>query len=129
MELLVIITLLAVLEYIYFGARVGIARGKYDVQAPAVSGNELFERHYRVHINTLEQMIIFIPGLWSFGYFIGQYWAAALGIIFLAGRLLYGMKYVEDPEKRGVGMLMTVIPSYAMILGGLIGAVVHYLSQ
>ncbi|MDG1305320.1 MAG: MAPEG family protein, partial [Pseudomonadales bacterium] len=85
MELLTIVTLLALFEFVWLGTRVGMARGKFGVSAPATTGNEEFERHYRVHYNTLEQLVLFIPSLWAFGYYVGQFWAAGLGAIYLIG--------------------------------------------
>ncbi len=85
MALLTIITMLALLEFIAFGLLVGLARGKYDVPAPATTGDERFERAFRVHYNTLEMLVLFIPGLWAFGYYINEYWAAGAGVIYLPG--------------------------------------------
>src|SRR4029453_15409606 len=48
-----IVTVLALLQYTWFGLMVGRAREKYGIAAPATSGNEVFERHFRVHMNTL----------------------------------------------------------------------------
>lgn len=128
MELLTVITVLALLEFVYFGIRVGGARGKYEIQAPATTGNEMFERHYRVHYNTLEQLIVFLPALWAFGYYVGQYWAAGLGALFIIGRLVYAISYVKEPASRGLGTMLSMIPSQIMLIGALIGAVVQYFS-
>lgn len=123
MELLTIVTMLALVEYIVFGAQVGMARGKYNVVAPATTGHELFERVNRIHQNTLEQLIIFIPGLWAFGHFVDPVWGAIIGVPYLAGRILYAISYAKDPATRGTGALLTVISSYTLIVGGLLGAV------
>jgi len=122
-EFLTIVTLLAILEFIVLGLLVGMARGKYDIAAPATTGNELFERQYRVHYNTLEQLIIFLPGLWAFGIFVNEYWAAGIGCVYLIGRIVYANAYVKDPASRGTGMILSVLPSYTLILGGLGGAI------
>jgi glutathione S-transferase len=123
MALLTIITMLAIIEYIYFGMKVGKARGEYGIAAPAVTGHDMFERHYRVQMNTLEQIVIFLPALWAFGHYVNHYAAALFGLIYLFGRMIYAIKYIEEPSKRGVGMMMTMIPSMLMIMGGLLGAV------
>lgn len=128
MELLTIVTLLALLEFVWLGTRVGMARGKFGVTAPATTGNEEFERHYRVHYNTLEQLVLFIPSLWAFGYYVGQFWAAGLGAIYLIGRMIYALAYVKDPASRGPGMLLSVIPCYVMLLGGLAAAAWQHLT-
>ncbi len=127
-ELLTIVTLLALLEFVWLGTRVGMARGKFGVSAPATTGNEEFERHYRVHYNTLEQLVLFIPSLWAFGFYVGQFWAAGLGVIYLIGRVIYALAYVKDPASRGPGMLLSVIPCYVMLLGGLAAAAWQYLT-
>ncbi len=123
MAYLTIVTLLAVLEFVVFGAFVGMARGKYDVKAPATTGNELFERQYRIHHNTLEQLIVFIPGLWAFGHFVDALWGAGIGVVYLIGRIVYATSYNRDPATRGNGMLLSVIPAYLLVLGGLGGAI------
>ena len=122
-EYLTIVTLLALLQFIWLGVRVGAARGKYGISAPATTGHDLFERHYRVHYNTLEALVVFIPALWAFGYYIDQYGAAGLGVIYLIGRVIYAISYVKDPKARGMGMLVSSLPVYVLLLGGLGAAV------
>ncbi|MEJ6593498.1 MAG: MAPEG family protein, partial [SAR86 cluster bacterium] len=116
-EYLTIVTLLALIQFIWLGARVGAARGKYGVSAPATTGHDLFERHYRVHYNTLEALVVFLPALWAFGYYLGQYWAAGLGVVYLVGRVIYAISYVKDPKSRGMGMLLSSLPVYILLLG------------
>jgi uncharacterized membrane protein YecN with MAPEG domain len=123
MELLSIITMLALLEFIWMSIRVGAARGKYNIKAPAIAGDEMFERHYRVHYNTLEQLVVFLPALWAFGYYVGEEWAAGLGCVYLVGRIIYAITYVKDPAKRGPGFLLSVLPAWILLLGSLVGAV------
>lgn len=122
MELVVIVIMLALLEYIWLGARVGLARGRTGVQAPAVTGNEEFERHFRVHYNTIEQLIMFIPAIWFFAQYVHVLGAVVVGLVFIAGRAMYAISYVKDPATRGVGMMLTVFPCYILILGALGGA-------
>ena len=129
MEYIVIITMLALLEYVVFSFQVGAARGKYQVKAPATSGSEEFERHFRVHYNTMEQLVMFIPALWAFGYYIGFIWAAGLGVVYLVGRIVYALAYIKDPAKRGLGTLLSVLPCYILILGALVGAVWQLISM
>lgn len=127
MELLAIITMLALVQVSVFGTLVGLARGRYAVKAPAVSGNELFERYYRVHYNTIEQLVLFLPSLWTFGYFVGQYWAAALGVVYLVGRTIYAISYVRNPAGRRFGMLVSMLPCWVLVLGSLIAATLSFL--
>lgn len=120
-----IVTALALLQFIFFAFRVGGARAKYGVKAPAVTGNEIFERHFRVQQNTLEQLIGFIPGLYLFSHYFNPLCAAALGVVYLIGRQVYSISYVKDPAKRGPGFGLTFFPTVILILGGLIGAALH----
>src|SRR5271163_4946388 len=120
-----IVTALAVLQFIVFGFKVGKARGVYGVKAPATTGNEIFERNFRVQQNTLEQLIVFLPGLYLFSHYFNPLVAAALGVIYLIGREVYAATYVKDPAKRGAGYGLTFLPMVILVLGGLIGAVRH----
>jgi uncharacterized membrane protein YecN with MAPEG domain len=126
-----IVTALAVLQFIVFGFRVGGARGRYGVKAPAITGNEVFERLFRVQQNTLEQLIAFLPGLYLFARYWNPLVAAALGVVYLIGRELYAFTYVKDPAKREVGYGMTFLPLVVLVVGGLIGAgkAVYHLSN
>ena len=125
MELVALVILLALLEYQFFSFKVGMARGKYDIQAPAISGHEVFDRYYRVHMNTLEQLIVFIPAILIFAYFGDPTYAAGLGAIFLVGRIMYFVSYVSDPAKRGAGFIIGWIPTVLLMLGGLVSAVMQ----
>ena len=118
-----IVTALAVLQFIVFGYKAGAARQRYGIKAPAVTGNDDFERHFRVQQNTLEQLAAFLPGLYLFSRYFNPLVAAALGIIYLAGREVYAAAYVKDPDKRGAGFLVTVLPTIVLLLGGLFGAI------
>ena len=125
MELVTIVIALALIEYSVFGMLVGRARGKYGVEAPAVSGDTIFERYYRVQQNTLEVLVLFIPGVWMFAHYVSADVAAGLGLIFIIGRLLYLRGYVADPKSRGLGFALSFIPALILIIGGLIGAAMH----
>ncbi len=117
-----IVTALAVLQFIFFGLKVGQARGRYGVKAPAVAGNEIFERHFRVQANTLEQLVALLPGLYLFSRHFDPRWAAALGVVNRVGRQLYATSYVKEPAKRGAGFGLTFLPVLALIVGGVVGA-------
>jgi glutathione S-transferase len=118
-----IVTALAVLQFFVFAFKVGGARGRYGVKAPAITGNEIFERHFRVQQNTLELLIALVPGL----YLFSRYWsppiAAALGVIYLIGREVYAAGYVKEPAKRGAGYGLSFLPAVILVVGGLAGAV------
>lgn len=118
-----IVAMLALLEYFFFSVKVGQARGKYGVKAPATTGNEHFERYNRVHQNTLEQLIMFIPGLFAFANFVSANWAAIIGVVFIVGRAVYFNLYIADPDKRGPGVLLSVLATAVLVIGALVGAV------
>lgn len=117
-----IVTALALLQYLVFGFRVGRARGRYGVKAPAVTGNETFERYFRVHQNTLETLIVLLPGLYLFSHYFNPLVSAGLGLVYLIGRELFAYSYVRDPAKREIGYGLTFLPCVILVLGGLIGA-------
>ncbi len=118
-----IVAMLALLEYFFFSIKVGQARGKYGVKAPATTGNEIFERYHRVHQNTLEQLIMFIPGLFVFATLVSPIWAAAVGLLFIIGRAIYFNLYVGDPDKRGTGVILSVLANAILIVGSLVAAI------
>jgi hypothetical protein len=118
-----IVTALAVLQFVVFGFKVGAARERYGVNAPAITGNEIFERLFRIQMNTLEQLIVLLPGLYLYARYFSPFVAAALGVLYLLGRELYAFTYVRDPAKRSVGYGLTFLPMVILIVGGLIGAV------
>jgi len=122
MAYVLLVIVLALLQYIFFSTAVGRARGKYGVHAPAIAGNEHFERYFRVHMNTLEQLIVFIPAVWLFAQFVSPHWAAALGGVYLVGRVVYFISYVRDPKSRGLGFLLSAVPSLVMLVGVLVEA-------
>ncbi|MEI7948760.1 MAG: MAPEG family protein [Gammaproteobacteria bacterium] len=126
MELVVLVATLALVQFIYFSINVGKARGQYSIKAPAMSGHPLFERHLRVQMNTMEQLLVFIPVLFMFSWsFENHGWAgykiaAAMGVIWIIGRTLYARAYIKDPDKRGPGFGLTFLPTVLMIAGTLV---------
>ncbi|CAA0090318.1 Uncharacterised protein [Halioglobus japonicus] len=127
MELVTIVIALALIEYSVFGMLVGWARGKYGVAAPAISGDPIFERYYRVHQNTLELLVLFVPGMWMFAHYVSADIAAGLGVIFIVGRFLYLRGYVADPKSRSLGFALSFLPAQILLIGGLVGAVMSLL--
>jgi uncharacterized membrane protein YecN with MAPEG domain len=122
--LVVIVSLSALLLYFWMGLRVAGARTKFGVAAPAVSGNEMFERHYRVQMNTLEWLPLFLPSLWLFAYYWDPRVAAAVGVVWVIGRLIYAVTYVKDPAKRGLGFGPQAL-STAVLLFGALGKAIY----
>jgi uncharacterized MAPEG superfamily protein len=102
-----IVTALALLQFLGFGLQVAGARGRYGVKAPAVTGNDRFERHFRVQQNTLESLVVFVPSLFLFSRYFNPLWAAGLGVIYLIGRQVYAVTYLKDPATRSAGYALT----------------------
>lgn len=121
-----IVAVLAVLQFFLFGILVGRARAKYGVKAPATYGNEHFERAFRVHMNTLEQLIGFLPALLIAGLYWPNTIIAGIGVVYLVGRFLYRQLYIADPAKRGPGFLLTVIPTFTLLAAALVGAATRF---
>lgn len=126
MPFVAIVTVLALLQFLWLGIQVARARTRYGVVAPATTGNEVFERHFRVQMNTLEQLVMFLPALWIFAAYVSPLWAAALGLVYIVGRAIYAVSYVRDPKTRALGFALTSLPILAMFLGILVWAV-HYI--
>lgn len=125
MEVTVIVTFLALAQYTLFGIQVGSLRGRLDIPAPRETGPEQFERMNRVHLNTAEQLIIFIPALWMHAYYANPLYGAIIGLVFIVGRFIYRASYLQDPGSRGVGFVMTFIPSAVLATWALVAAVVQ----
>lgn len=117
-----LVIVLALIEFLYFGFEVGRARTRYNVPAPATSGHEVFDRYFRVQMNTLEQLVIFLPAIVIFAHYLSPYLAAALGAVFIVGRLVYLRGYVRDPRRREAGFVLSFVPNVILLLGGLFGA-------
>ena len=125
MEATVIVTILALMQFSLFGIQVGSMRAKHGVKAPAVTGHDEFERMNRVHINTLEQLVVFIPALWMHALYANTnpLWGALIGLVYIIGRFIYRAEYLKDPKTRTPGMAITLLSNVVLVLGALFGLV------
>jgi len=116
-----LIAVLAVIQFFFFGAMTGRARRKSGLKAPLMTGDEAFERMYRVQMNTLETLVAFLPVL----LIAPKYWAPNLitvvGCIYLIGRFIYWKTYVTNPEKRGLGFMLSMISTFILIILAFLG--------
>jgi len=110
MEAVVIVTVLALMQYMYFGIQVGGAHQKFGIKAPSMAGDPQFDRVYRVHQNTLEQLIVLIPALWMYAHYVNPLWGAGLGVVYLIGRFIYRVEYIKDPATRTLGFTLSFLP-------------------
>ena len=124
MEYTVLVIMVALLQYLFFTMQAGSARKMGGVKAPATTGDEVYERKFRIQCNTLEQLIIFIPAIYAFSNYVSPMWAQILGAVFIVGRFVYSAAYTSDPSKRGPGMLMTMLPNLVLVVGAIIGIMV-----
>jgi len=118
-----IVGLLAIVQLIVFGILVGRARVTYGVPAPAITGHPMFERYYRVQMNTIECLIALLPGMWLAAKYWSPRWAAILGVIYLVGRLVYLRGYLSDPKKRSFGFMLSMVPALVLIIAAIVGAI------
>ena len=132
MALVYLVIALILVEYMLFGWQVGRARVRYNVQAPATTGNEVFERYFRVHMNTLEQLIVLLPAMLIFCHYWSATLTALLGLVFIVGRAMYFFGYTKAPAQRHTGAVVSTNPIVILIVGAIFGAVrsliVHGLS-
>ena len=121
LPLTALITLLVLLLLFATGLNVGRARSRYGIKAPAVTGNEMFERAYRIQMNTLENAALLLPALWLYAGFIGDRVAAAMGLVWLIARVWYALAYQSNPAKRGGGFGLSVLAFAGLWIGALWG--------
>lgn len=120
------ITLLSTLLVWFTSFNVSRARYKYKIQAPAVAGNKVFERIYRVQMNTLENFVIFIPSLWLYAIYMSDKGAGVAGLLWIVGRVWYADAYEKDAKKRGPGFLISMLTTIGLWLGAVYGMVLCY---
>ncbi|KAG2381744.1 hypothetical protein C9374_006128 [Naegleria lovaniensis] len=112
--LVVSATLINLVQYLYTGFRVGGARVKYGVKAPATTGHPEFEKLYRIQMNGLEFLPVLLSSLWLAALTSqNDKLSGSLGLTYAVGRVIYGLGY---PEKRGPGFLI-----YFLSIVGLLG--------
>ena len=126
-SLVALVTLLALLTYFWMATRVPRARNKCGIQAPAMTGDPLLERTIRAHYNTLEWLPLFLVSMWLFAIYWSDLVAAALGAVWIVGRILYALGYAADAAKRGPGFLIQAFAT-AVLLFGALGRVIYILA-
>ena len=123
MNYVYLVIVLVLFQYIYFSAAVGKARMTYSIKAPAITGNEHFERYYRVQMNTLELLICLIPAVLIAAQFWSPIAIAAIGFIFLIARFIYARQYIANPEKRSLGFGLSIMPIFVLLLAIVTGII------
>ncbi len=124
-----LITIITLFLYVVLTFKVGQARGKYGVKAPATAGHEMFERALRVQMNMLEQMVFFLPSLWLFTIYLDfPKIAAGLGTVWLIGRILYNRSYLRG-SNRGLGFGLSLFAASVLLIGGTVGVIMHLIAD
>jgi hypothetical protein len=118
-----LVTLLALMVYVWMFMRVGSARSRLGVEAPAVTGHPEFERHFRIQANTLEGLIVFLPSLWLFALYFSEVIATALGLLWVVGRVMYMLSYAKDPKTRSAGFGVQALATLALLFGAAGGVI------
>ncbi|AMN42553.1 MAPEG family protein [Rhodoplanes sp. Z2-YC6860] len=121
-----VVTLLAVVFYLFIGTRVSVAHAKFGVKLPATAGHPDFERIHRVHMNTLEWMPVFLPLLWLSAVYFNDAASAAIGLAWIVGRVLYYVGYREAVDKRRPGFFIQAMACLMLLIGAVAGIVMHW---
>ena len=114
-----LVTILALLVYFYMALRVGRARSKYGIAAPAITGHPDFERDFRIHANTLEWLPLFLASLWLFSFYWNDLVAAGVGVVWIVGRILYLTGYSKAAEARSRGFGIQALATGVLLFGAL----------
>jgi glutathione S-transferase len=122
-DLVVLVALLSLVFYLVTIVRVGQARGKHAIKAPAVTGHPDFERAYRIQANTLEQLPVYLAALFLFSIYVDARIAAGLGAVWIIGRVMYLAGYTKAAEQRAMGFLISGLATLALLLGSLGGVI------
>lgn len=120
---IVLVTIAALLLYFYMGTLVAGARRKHGVTAPAVTGHPEFERTFRVQMNTLEWLPIFLPVLWIAAAYWDPRIIAAVGAVWIIGRVMYMQGYIAEAGKRSMGFMVQALAVLALMIAGVVGAI------
>ncbi len=126
--LVAIVTLLSLLVYVWMILRIPGARRRTGIDAPAMTGDPELERHIRVQANTVEWLVIYLPALWLFAIYWNDLVAAALGVIWMIGRIVYALGYAADPKKRELGFIIQALATAVLVFGALGRAIWIYVT-
>ncbi|HWU78499.1 MAG TPA: MAPEG family protein [Caulobacter sp.] len=117
--LVAIVTLVSLLVYAWMILRISGARRRSGIAAPAMTGHPELERHLRIQTNTVEWLVIYLPSLWLFAIYWNDLVAAALGVVWMIGRIVYALGYAADPKKREVGFIIQALATAVLLFGAL----------
>ena len=117
--LVAIVTLVSLLVYVWMILRIPGVRRRTGIDAPAMTGDPALERHLRVQANTVEWLVIYLPALWLFAIYWNDLFAAAMGAVWIIGRIVYALGYAADPKKRELGFIIQALATAILVFGAL----------
>lgn len=126
-DLTIIVSIFALAVYLWTGLQVGRARVRHGVQAPATSGPDEFNRLFRVHQNTLEQLVLFLPALWLCYLVFHSLWPALVGLLWPIARIIYALGYARAADKRHIGFAVSWLVSIVLLIAALVGVLMRSL--
>jgi len=120
-----LVTILAIILYFFMGMKVSQMRSKHNIKAPATTGAPEFDRAFRVQMNTLEHLPVFIPLMWLAAIYFSPFpWVVpALGVVWVIGRAMYMDGYLKAPDKRGPGFGISSVAEILLLLLALVGVI------
>jgi len=116
-----VITLLALVVLIWVSFIVGHYRTKYNIKAPATTGDPNFERAFRVQMNTIESAFLFLPALWLAARWGSASVVALAGAGWIVGRIIYALAYLKDPAKRSAGFGISFLAIIVLMVDAALG--------
>lgn len=115
-------SLLAVFVTFLLGGYVGYMRTKWNIKAPATVGHPDFERAFRIHSNTVENLVLFFPLLWIASIFYGGTIPFWLGIAWVVSRLVYAFGYAQkNTQLRAPGAQLSFLSLLGLLVLSAIG--------
>jgi len=120
------VTLLDMILYFFLFMNVGRARHKFNIQTPSIEGPEEFQRIFRAHINTLEQLMFHLPLLWIAAFAMDDVFAAAFGSVWLLGRILYTRGYYRKAKSHNKGFLISFMVNIVLFMGAMAGTIASF---
>ena len=103
-----------------FGLSFNVGKRRGQILAPATTGDIEFEKAFRIHYNTIEHMVLFLPLMWLSVQYWGDNLTAGAAAVWLVGRALYARAYQKDPTKRTAGLLISLVALLAVLVGSVI---------